>query len=208
MSSGQAGPESGDNDPYTDPGAKFGRLELPKLNTSSIDLGSLAGMYGVQGGGAYEPDYLDYNIKGRDTFEKTTYNTGMCYLAGIIGGGGYGVLEGARTAPSSRARIRVNAILNAAGKRGSRAGNTLAVLAMFYTGFEFMFDSLEVDAKVGDAEWLHPVLAGSAAMTLFYTGKNVRTMALAGVAGGAGMGALYLGTTALGSLIGANRRRP
>lgn len=29
-----------------------------------------------------EPDYLDYNIKGRSFFERTPYNAGAFYLTG------------------------------------------------------------------------------------------------------------------------------
>jgi Tim17/Tim22/Tim23/Pmp24 family len=60
----------------------------------------------------------------------------VCYLLGTLSGGAYGVVEGARNAPSTRARIRMNAILNGAGKRGSKLGNGVAVLAMMYTGVD------------------------------------------------------------------------
>jgi hypothetical protein len=61
-SSGVAGPESGDNDPYTDSGAKYGRVSLPSFNPGLVDLNSIASVYGVQGSGG-GADYLDYNIK-------------------------------------------------------------------------------------------------------------------------------------------------
>lgn len=32
--------------------------------------------------GRKEPEYLDYNIKGRSVFEAAPYNAGACYLMG------------------------------------------------------------------------------------------------------------------------------
>lgn len=29
-----------------------------------------------------EPEYLDYNIKGRELYERAPYNAGACYLMG------------------------------------------------------------------------------------------------------------------------------
>jgi hypothetical protein len=81
-------------DPYANSGARFGRLELPAFDARSLDLGAIAPLYGVQS--EHEADYLDYNIKGRDWFEKCTYNCGLGYLGGIISGGVYGAVEGNR----------------------------------------------------------------------------------------------------------------
>lgn len=49
-------------------------------------------------------------------------------FAGILGGGALGVREGFQKAPNRRARVLMNSIMNAAGKRGSIYGNTFAVL--------------------------------------------------------------------------------
>ena len=42
-------------------------------------------------------------------------------------------VEGLRNSPSNKMKIRLNSFLNAAGKRGSRAGNAFAVIAMLFS---------------------------------------------------------------------------
>ncbi|CAN0530565.1 unnamed protein product, partial [Ectocarpus sp. 8 AP-2014] len=75
-----------------------------------------------------EPEYLDYNIKGRGFWERMPYNAGALYITGILGGGAAGVREGFAKAPNRRSRVLLNSIMNHAGKKGSFYGNTFAVL--------------------------------------------------------------------------------
>ena len=51
---------------------------------------------------ADEPDYLEYDQKGRSSWEKTVFNTGASYLMGTIGGALYGVKTGALSVPGER----------------------------------------------------------------------------------------------------------
>lgn len=66
----------GDNYNYGDP-------NMPKIDLyggSNIDLRSVAPLYGVASD--EEPDYLDYDIKGRGTVEKMFLYSGTSYLTG------------------------------------------------------------------------------------------------------------------------------
>lgn len=136
----------------------------------------MAPLYGVTSD--EEPDYLDYDIKGRGTLEKmflysgSSYLTGRCAAmlrfcffgvecvgvaalghisltlpllcvpgshpcmhthsqrpcAGILSGGVLGGRMGYKAAPSPRFWIRLNSVMNGAGKYGSKWGNNLGVI--------------------------------------------------------------------------------
>ena len=100
---------------------------------SDIDLGRIAPVFGVNAPTSGGAEYLDINIGGRSFSQQLFYNTGTSYLAGILAGGSYGALEGLRNAPSHKFKIRMNSLLNASGKRGSRTGNALGTLGMYET---------------------------------------------------------------------------
>ncbi len=90
-------PSTGEGDTYASSSDKYGVLDLPTaLDPKTVDLGSLAPLYGLKGDPNYEPEYLDYNMKGRSLFEKFTYNCGYMYLLGMITGGAYGAVQGNR----------------------------------------------------------------------------------------------------------------
>jgi import inner membrane translocase subunit TIM23 len=112
-----------------------------------------------------------------------------------------------RAAPSSRAKIRVNSILNASGKRGSRLGNGLAVLGLYYTTAEHLLDRYEVDKYLGGEDWINPILAAGSTGMLYKCTAGPRTMALAGAVGIMGMGAVIASQTLLGSLGSGQRSR-
>lgn len=141
----------------------------------------MAPLYGVTSD--EEPDYLDYDIKGRGTLEKmflysgSSYLTGRCAAvlcfcfvggldetwdvqnwqplakspclcpfsvsqvlihavhtqhpcacAGILSGGVLGGRMGYKAAPSPRFWIRLNSVMNGAGKYGSKWGNNMGVI--------------------------------------------------------------------------------
>mmetsp|Transcript_12806 Transcript_12806/g.16825 ORF Transcript_12806/g.16825 Transcript_12806/m.16825 type:complete len:189 (+) Transcript_12806:95-661(+) len=156
-----------------------------------LDLGSLAPVFGVQGG-APEPDYLDYDIKGRGLIEKMFCNVGIAYLSGTLLGGGYGLWEGARLAAGKRFRLKVNSMLNHSGKRGSRIGNALGVLALMYTVTEHLYDMTEVHVTTGQ-DWIPPIMAGATTGLVYKATAGPRAMALAGVLGAGVVGTGYAG---------------
>ena len=129
------------------------------------------------------PDYLDYNIKGREWTSNAFYNTGVMYLAGILAGGTYGFVEGFRSAPSSKPRIVVNSILNKSGRFGSRLGNAMAVVAITYSTIELGVEYSELVPQSA-ANLATPVVCASLTGLFYKSSKGPRTMIVAG-----GMGA-------------------
>jgi import inner membrane translocase subunit TIM23 len=141
----------------------------------------------LSGGGLFddEPDYLDYNFKGRPYYEKLFYNAGFSYIAGSLAGGILGGSRGLASAPSSKLRVRMNGFLNGAGKYGSRGGNAMGVLALYYTTFEKLVDMSGVDEYTDDAiPFFSQMTAGTATGILYKATKRPTTMLLAGVVGG------------------------
>lgn len=90
----------------------------------------MAPLYGVTNEDQ-EPDYLDYDIKGRGTVEKMFLYSGSAYLTGILSGGVLGGRMGWKAAPSPRFWIRVNSVMNGAGKYGSKWGNNTGVIGAY-----------------------------------------------------------------------------
>ena len=80
-----------------------------------------------------EPDWLDYDIKGRTYFERLFGNIGHSFVAGTISGGLYGGYTAYRNAPSTVSRVKLTSFVNGAGRTGSKWGNALGVLSTFYT---------------------------------------------------------------------------
>eukprot|EP00924_Labyrinthula_sp_SR-Ha-C_P016011 snap_masked-scaffold_4-processed-gene-16.43-mRNA-1 protein AED:0.08 eAED:0.08 QI:0/-1/0/1/-1/1/1/0/205 len=140
-----------------------------------------------------EPDYLNYDIKGRGWTEKTFLNVGTTYLSGILLGGAYGFFEGLSTSPSNKFKIRLNSVLNACGRRGSRVGNAIGSLALMFSLTDaFLERGLHLDEKFKDvfkdnhfsAEVSTPVLSGMVTGLMYKSTMGLKTMSLAGVMGG------------------------
>lgn len=113
---------------------------LPNFSTGQIRLDTVAPALGV--GSTQQPDYLDYDQKGRGVVVTMFANGGVSYLIGIAGGGLYGFQKGLTTTPSSKFRVQVNSILNHCGRYGSRAGNTLGVFSILYSLYEGIGDQV------------------------------------------------------------------
>ena len=75
-----------------------------------IDISTIAPALGVRG--SSEPDYLDYDIKGRGYFEQMFFNSGTGFLVGMGVGGLYGAGTGYRAAPHAVWRVRLNSMMN------------------------------------------------------------------------------------------------
>lgn len=78
--------------------------------------------------GSKGPDYIPYNAKGRDPFARTSFNTGIYWLGGFLGGGSVGLVQGWRGATSSNYKIRFNSVMNGVSKQGSKWGNMLGLV--------------------------------------------------------------------------------
>ena len=115
-------------------------------------------MFGVQT--RNEPDYLEYDIRGRGYMERLFFNCGASYLGFMLGGGVYGTVQGLRLAPANAPlRVRTNALMNGFGKHGATAGNAAGAVALMFTSFESLAESVELDKICGDQAWvLHQCL--------------------------------------------------
>ena len=112
---------------------------LPDFRANQISLDTIAPALGVQSQQA-QPDYLDYDQKGRGVVTTMFANAGVAYLMGICGGGVYGFQKGLTSTPSSKFKVQVNSILNHCGRYGSKAGNTFGVFAVLYSLYEGLGD--------------------------------------------------------------------
>ena len=61
------------------------------------------------------------------------FGIGSSYISGLAGGGLWGFFEHTRTFDNTSKILRRNHCLNSITKRGTFVGNSLAVLALFYT---------------------------------------------------------------------------
>jgi hypothetical protein len=137
-----------------------------------------------------EPDFVNYNAKGRDPMSRTFQITGLLWLSGFGGGGLVGAVEGFRGAANPSFKIRMNAVLNQFSKRGSKAGNALAVLACMHTAASYSIDELNLDRYTGDTTYTTPVLAGFLTGAFYKSTISPRAALLAGVIG-AGVSTIY-----------------
>lgn len=179
-------------DPYADPSKPNPNVQLPAYgNLNGISVGQVSPIFGVSNGNG--PDYLDYDTKGRGLTERMFYNSGMIYIGGLGLGGMFGALEGLKNAPKKRFKIRLNSVLNACGKRGSRVANALGVLAIMYTGVEGLADYLEADKLAGGIDIVNPIIAGAGAGALYKCTKGPGQMALFSAVGAIGMAGFSVG---------------
>jgi import inner membrane translocase subunit TIM23 len=166
---------------------------LPKIDLfggGNVDLRTVAPLYGVAS--EEEPDYLDYDIKGRGTVERMFLYSGSSYLTGILTGGILGGRTGWKTAPSPRFWLRLNSVMNGAGKLGSKWGNNAGVFALMYSLSESLLDHFETDKVLGGHQAVNPVLSGAISGLLYKSTAAPRTAALASVLGGFGAGMFYV----------------
>jgi import inner membrane translocase subunit TIM23 len=70
---------------------------------------------------------------GRAFGEKITYSAGLTYGAGLFTGGAYGLVLGLQQGGSTP-KLRMNAVLNAAGSKGPMLANQCATMTMFFVG--------------------------------------------------------------------------
>mmetsp|Transcript_12504 Transcript_12504/g.28864 ORF Transcript_12504/g.28864 Transcript_12504/m.28864 type:complete len:196 (+) Transcript_12504:346-933(+) len=168
----------------------------------NISLTTVAPALGVRQQGQSQPDYLDFDQKGRGVVVTMFANSGMCYLLGIGGGGLYGLQRGITSTPSTKFKVKVNSVLNNAGRYGSRAGNRLGVFAVMYSMYEGLGDNLEIDRYTG-FESSAPPLAAMLTGISYFAPTGLRVATLGGAIGMGAVGATYAGYTAFGKPVGS-----
>lgn len=104
----------------------------------------------------------------------------------MLCGGTYGIVDGWRTSPSTKWKIRLNSVLNKSGRYGSKLGNALGVLALFYSGIEYTLERTEIENIVGVGnELIIPTTSALAAGILYKsTSGSPKAILLAGAIGG------------------------
>mmetsp|Transcript_7199 Transcript_7199/g.18080 ORF Transcript_7199/g.18080 Transcript_7199/m.18080 type:complete len:194 (+) Transcript_7199:92-673(+) len=166
----------------------------------NISLTTVAPALGVKG--QSQPDYLDFDQKGRGVVVTMFANSGLSYLMGIGAGGLYGLQRGIASTPSSKFKVQVNSVLNNAGRYGSWMGNSLGVCAVMYSLFEGLGDNLELDRYTGIENTTPPLAAMMTGMT-YYAPSGIRVAALAGTIGLGAVGATYAVYTAASKPLGS-----
>lgn len=136
-------------------------------------------------------DYVfaeDYNdVRKKSGAEQLTYLAGTGYLTGASLGGTAGMVSALRSSAGKPARLRLNAILNATGKRGSAMANTFGVLALAFSLSESM-----VYNYTNDETLVNYAAAGAAAGGLFKSTRGIRVAGLWAAGGAAvALGAVY-----------------
>lgn len=184
-------------DPFAVDAASSG-AQTPRLNLDGIGAirpGTVAPAFGIYGGrGGTAPGGVDYvfsedykEVRKKTSTEQLTYLGGMAYLTGAFVGGGMGVAEGVRASAGKASKLRINAVLNAAGKRGALAANSLGVLALLFSVTESAAHNYVED----DTMWNYMV-AGAASGALFKSTKGPRAVVIWAAGGAAvAVGAVY-----------------
>lgn len=121
---------------------------LPNFNASNIQLSTVAPAFGIhssqlpQSSTHAQPDYLDYDQKGRGVVSTMFTNSGISYMLGVTIGGLYGLREGLAKTPSSRWKVKLNSVLNHCGRHGSSLGNMMGATAILYSLYEGLADTV------------------------------------------------------------------
>jgi len=167
---------------------------LPNFNSSGINIGTVAPALGLNAAALGAPplarnsqaDYIEYEQGGRGLHITMFSNAGLSYLIGGSVGSIYGFKEGLAKAPSSRFRVRLNALLNSCGKNGGRMANRLGSLSVIYTLYEGLGDNYEFERYTG----LPMTVPGFAAFMTGLTYKSLAGPKVATLAGTIGLGAV------------------
>ena len=111
---------------------------LPDFSAArDIQLRTVAPALGVP---SRQPEYLDYDQKGRGVIVTMFANAGACYLLGITGGGMYGTYKGMKETPSPKFKVKLNSVLNQSGRYGSLYGNMFGSAAVLYSLYQGVCD--------------------------------------------------------------------
>ncbi|KAF9891701.1 Mitochondrial import inner membrane translocase subunit tim23 [Aspergillus nanangensis] len=124
-------------------------------------------------------------LPSRGWSDDLCYGVGTTYLAALTLGGAWGFTEGLRKTPvTAPPKIRLNGVLNSVTRRGPFLGNSAAVVAMVYNGF---------NSGLGYARGKHDatnsIVAGALSGMVFKSTRGLRPMMIsggivAGIAGG------------------------
>ncbi len=146
--SNNLGTGTGGTSPYDDnsDGSSSSTTPIPDFNASNIQLSTVAPAFGIPSSSlptaTRQPDYLDYDQKGRGLVSTMFTNSGISYMLGVTLGGLYGLREGLAKTPSSRWKVKLNSVLNHCGRHGSSLGNMLGATSILYSLYEGLADNV------------------------------------------------------------------
>lgn len=178
-------------------GGGRGAPSLDMARMGRINPATVAPALGVYGGAATaggRPAGLDYVFaedykaaRKKGAGEQLSYLAGGSYLTGAAVGGAVGLASALRESAGKTGKLRVNAVLNATGKRGALLANSMGVLALTFSLSETLLHNVTKDDSVTNY-----AAAGAMAGAIF---KSTRGVRMAGIwaAGGAAVavGAIY-----------------
>lgn len=165
----------------TSAGGDDGPLPPIRLDVGALDLSP---SFPLDGG---DVDYLFLDapaggVRKKSWSEQLTYMAGLAYLAGGTAGVAAGARAGLTASAGKPRKLRINAVLNAAGRRGALAANSAAVLAVLFSAAETAaYGAAEEDGAANYAA------AGAVAGGVFKSTRGVR-VAGAWALGGAALG--------------------
>lgn len=124
----------------------------------------------------FAEDYRQFRKKSGT--EQLTYLAGSSYLTGAVIGGSRGFYDAMRASAGKGAKLKLNAVLNGAGKRGAALANTFGALALAFSLSESALYNYTSDETLGNY-----AAAGAAAGALFKSTRGPRTAAVWAAAG-------------------------
>ncbi|KAH8594994.1 Tim17/Tim22/Tim23/Pmp24 family-domain-containing protein [Bisporella sp. PMI_857] len=114
-------------------------------------------------------------LPSRGWSDDLCYGTGVTYLTALTIGGAWGMREGLRKSHGQPPKLRLNSTLNAITRRGPFLGNSAAVIAMVYNGFNSFIGHMR-----GKHDSANSVLAGALSGMIFKSTRGVRPMMISG----------------------------
>jgi import inner membrane translocase subunit TIM23 len=180
--------------------------DRPLMPAGAIDPRILAPMLGRfdQLGSTPGADYLE--VPGlanpndprfrRSWGERLIYNTGRMYLAGLVGGGSYGLYAGLRESSGQLRRLRINAVLNSTNRFGPNLGNQLGAVALIFSVVETLATTVRDEQDI-----FNPMGAGFATGLLYKMSAGPRAAVLGGLVGGGLVTAVTLAGEQLGGVF-------
>lgn len=128
-------------------------------------------------------------LPSRGWSDDLCYGTGVTYLTALSIGGAWGMAEGFRRSAAAPPKLKLNSVLNAVTRRGPYLGNSAAVIAMVYNGFNSTIGYYRGKHDAGNS-----IAAGALSGMLFKSTKGVRPMVTSGAMVASAAGAWAVST--------------
>lgn len=139
-------------------------------------------------------------LPSRGWSDDLCYGTGVTYLTALSLGGAWGLAEGLRRSPASAPpKLRLNSVLNAVTRRGPFLGNSAAVIALVYNGF-----NSTIGYYRGKHDAANSIAAGALSGMLFKSTRGLRPMLTSGAMVASAAGTWAVRPTQIHQVTGTN----